>query len=43
MKQVINKDGTQAWYVDGQLHREDGPALILADGTQKWWLNGQQQ
>ena len=33
--------GTQYWYLNGQLHREDGPAVIYADGTQYWWLNGQ--
>ena len=24
----------------GDLHREDGPAIIWADGTQVWWING---
>ena len=24
----------------GQIHREDGPAVINSDGTHEWWLNG---
>ncbi len=33
-------NGYQKWYLNGNLHREDGPAIIWADGTQKWYLNG---
>jgi hypothetical protein len=40
-KHVIENDGTQQWYQNGQLHREDGPAIILADGGERWYLNGQ--
>ena len=29
------------WFLNGQVHREDGPAVIWADGGQEWWLNGQ--
>ena len=25
----------------GQLHREDGPAVVYATGTKEWWFNGQ--
>ena len=32
--------GTQFWYFNGKLHREDGPAVIWYDGTQKWYKNG---
>ena len=38
---IIAADGTQQWYVNGQLHRLHGPAVIDADGTQEWWVNGQ--
>ena len=38
---VVKSDGPQAWYVDGQLHRVDGPARIWRDGSQEWWMNGQ--
>ena len=32
----INEYGTKIWFKNGQRHREDGPAVILANGT-KWW------
>ena len=32
--------GTQEWYLNGYLHREDGPAIIRVDGTKKWYING---
>ena len=28
------------WWVDGVLHRDDGPAIIRSDGTKEWWANG---
>ena len=33
-------DGTKEWYLNGKLHREDGPAIEYADGSKEWWLNG---
>jgi hypothetical protein len=33
-------NGYKEWYLNGKLHREDGPAIELADGTKEWWLNG---
>ena len=33
-------DGTKAWYLNGQRHRIDGPAIEWADGTKEWYLNG---
>jgi hypothetical protein len=33
-------DGTTAYLLRGRLHREDGPAAVLADGTKLWSLNG---
>ena len=33
-------DGTLEWRLDGQLHREDGPALVTSDGTQLWFRHG---
>ena len=38
---TVHADGTQAWRVNDQLHRLDGPARIYADGQQEWWVNGQ--
>lgn len=33
-------DCSKEWYLDGKLHREDGPAIEKYDGTKSWWLNG---
>ena len=32
-------DGTKYWCLDGQLHREDGPAIEYPDGVKRWFLN----
>ena len=37
---VIDKSDKR-WYLNGQCHREDGPAFEWADGTKEWYLNGQ--
>jgi hypothetical protein len=37
---TVNADGTKRWYLNGELHREDGPAIERADGYKAWWLNG---
>ena len=34
-------DGSKMWWLNGNLHRIDGPAVERADGTKEWWLNGQ--
>ena len=33
-------NGTKAWYLNGDSHREDGPAFEMANGYKGWWLNG---
>jgi len=33
-------NGTKKWYVNGLLHREDGPAIELLNGDKKWYVNG---
>jgi hypothetical protein len=30
------------WYLNGKLHRPDGPAVEDSDGDKKWYLNGEQ-
>jgi hypothetical protein len=35
------QDGRQEWFLNGKIHREDGPAIIFPDGRQYWYLNGQ--
>ena len=37
---IEHADGYKAWYVDGKLHRLDGPAREWADGDKKWYING---
>jgi len=37
---VIDKDGTKIWYLNGDFHRVDGPAIEFADGSKLWYLNG---
>ena len=36
----VYKDRTE-WYLDGQLHRVDGPAVEYTNGTKLWCQNGQ--
>ena len=33
--------GSKEWYLNGKLHREDGPAVEGAYGSKYWYLNGQ--
>ena len=32
--------GTKAWLLNGEYHREDGPAYENPYGTKAWYLNG---
>ena len=36
----VSDSGTKSWWLNGELHREDGPAMEWADGDKYWWLNG---
>jgi len=33
-------NGDRGWYLNGERHREDGPAIEYADGLSVWFLNG---
>ena len=35
-------DGNKRWYLNGKIHREDGPAVERADGSKFWYLNGKE-
>ena len=35
----IYTNGDKVWYLNGKLHREDGPAIEWADGDKYWFLN----
>ena len=37
---VINKKGTKTWYVNGDRHRVDGPAVEYTNGGKKWYVDG---
>ena len=37
----VFNNGNRYWYLNGQLHREDGPACEYAGGSRCWYLNGQ--
>ena len=41
-KVKVYANGTKHWFLNGKLHREDGPAVELANGTKSWYLNGKQ-
>lgn len=36
----VKIDGEKQWYQNGELHREDGPAVIFPDGSKYWYQNG---
>ena len=36
----VHVTGTKEWYLNGDLHREDGPAVEYANGHKEWHLNG---
>ena len=33
-------NGDKVWWLNGKLHREDGPAVEWANGRKEWFLNG---
>jgi len=41
-KVIVHVNGDKYWYLDGKLHREDGPAVEYANGNKYWLLNGKQ-
>ena len=38
----VSPDGTKLWYLNGKLHRPDGPAVEYVTGDKYWYLNGKQ-
>ena len=37
---MVYPNGDKYWFLNGKLHREDGPAYEHANGTKSWYLNG---
>ena len=35
----VYPNGDKEWWLNGKLHREDGPAYEEANGYKSWWLN----
>jgi hypothetical protein len=35
----IDSAGNKFWYLYGERHRVDGPAIEWANGSESWWLN----
>ena len=33
-------DGMKQWWLNGLLHRLNGPAIEYTDGTKYWYING---
>ena len=40
-KVKVQPDGYEEWWLNGKLHREDGPAIESAGGSKFWYLNGE--
>jgi len=38
---IENANGDKQWYLNGKLHREDGPAVEWTSGSKSWYLNGE--
>ena len=36
---VIGPDGSKRWYLNDNLHREDGPAVEWSSGSKSWYLH----
>ena len=39
---IDESDGTKYWHKEGNLHREDGPAIEYADGIKRWFIEGKE-
>lgn len=37
---IIYSNGSQLWYMHGDLHRLNGPAIDFVDGYSEWYLHG---
>ncbi len=36
----VDDFGSKCWYLNGNYHRQDGPAVQWANGHKSWWLHG---
>jgi hypothetical protein len=41
MEYTVREDENKTeWYLGDSLHKENGPAVVMADGTREWWFHG---
>ena len=40
-KMRVDKYGIKKWYLNSNLHREDGPAVEWSSGSKWWYLHGE--
>ena len=38
-KLIIDVNDSKSWYLNGELHREDGPAIEYVDFYRAWYIN----
>jgi len=38
---LIDHMGTKHWYLNGERHREGGPACVWPDGEKEWCIDGE--
>ena len=38
---TVTIGNVKEWYMDGKLHREDGPAVEYDDGDEQWYIDGE--
>jgi hypothetical protein len=38
---TVYTNGSKYWCLNGQYHREDGPAIEWANGNKCWYINGE--
>ena len=38
---TVYDSGNKYWFLNGEYHREDGPAIEYASGNKYWCLNGE--
>lgn len=38
---IIKWNHLKVWYLEGNFHRADGPAIERLTGTKEWYLNGE--
>ena len=36
----VHNNGIKCWYLNGNLHREDGPAVEYGNGDRYWYIDG---